>query len=1156
MSEQELTECEEMLKDLLLNDNIKRKAAEAKLITCLSSIQNKAKLTLYCSLLLQKTTDIGVQMYCAIIIRKVFLKDGNEDKDALIKSLSSQDKNTLKNNLLNALNIITNKKVRKQVGDASATFLSSLMQNDDNWDNLLNYAVSLLSNEINEGNIDNVEFGLHLMTNIYSLATEDLKIGIKVFLSTFPIYFKSNSLSLKSKTVQCLTEVLCGTLSKKEAKQFKDLIFNVLETTLICLQQHDNDNLKICLDSIKDLSNCEPKILKSYFNDIFILMGKISQDIEVEENTREMSYEVIVTLIEAMPKLITGSKNGDEQLKVFVQSLFKYAMELDQTIDDDWLNPSKIEYISDEFIPEKKLDEATSLLSRLFEIFDDSEEEKLLKLTSDNIIELINHSSEKDWKYKYIAYITVAEIASNIKQLSSIQKLIQMIITDLFSPNIKVQYASLYCIAELSDAHNPDFQNEYHKEIIPKVIQLLTESKSLRIQLEICDSLEMFVEHMTESDAAIYLQSSLDALFNLFMKSETECPPSLKQGILGVVQEFINASENEFIKYSEKCLLILLEYLSNILTNNINGNLVGPMMETISEIGPLCLDLFKKYLITIVNTLIQINQKMPNFKGNIANYLLSTWEKLIPSLKETNKEKIPEIVNSLIELLKKPPEMSLSSDPDIKINVQEFFSDEKAKKDEKKVELKTSETEEFTTFIETLNSFLTQCPELYSLEQVKIMYPVIHKLIEYPNNDIKSEISKVYSNSIDILIKINSDKESILFPTAKLYIIEIITQVLKEKDYSVIISHLDSIRDIIKSVKIFLNTNEINEISDKIFTLFNEIEKNRKSLLEEKAEAVKEFEEEKKTGDNKINSDDEDEDESQKELMEDIEDKIGEVENVMTSLSDFFSALFETHKNLTLELVDKIIKTYLPKFLSDSSSNFEKLLGLLLLGDMAEFLNQELLSAIWGDICKILIKYSPHPNYEIRNAACYGLGVFSQFTTKDFITYGKDVISAIINVINLPIDKKLPKTEKENLKFARDNAISALCKVIKYHGQEFPDELNTLLDLWINSMPIKQDKEEAKINNKFLLDILNKEPNKILGENNKNLGKIIVIFAEAYQTQGSSNTMDKEIEKLAEGIKNNPEYSNILNETIKNQKDKCKNKIKAIFKIQNKNDNI
>ena len=1147
MSEQELNDCEQMLKDLLLNDNIKRKAAEGKLASCLSSVQNKAKLVLYCSQLLLKETDLGVQMYCAIIIRKVFLPNEKANPDGVFKAIPPQDKEILKNNLMTALNNITNKQVRKQIADAASTFFSTLVENEDKWDALLQYSMNLLSSEINDQNVTNIEFGLHLITNLYSVASDDLEKNMKIFLSIFPIYFKSNSLSLKSKTVQCLTEILCGIVSKKEAKQFKDLIFNVLETTLNCLNANDTDNLKVCLDSIKDLSNCEPKILRKYFQDIFILMGKISENVDLEDNLREMCFEIIVTLIEAMPKLITESKDGNEKLENFVTRLFKYAMELDQTIDDDWLNPSKISYISDEFIPEKKLDLSTSLLTRLFDVVD---EDKLLKLTSDNIVQLINHSNDTDWKYKYIAYITVAEIAANIKKLSSIEKLISMIITDLFSPNIKVQYSCLYCIAELSDAHNPDFQNQYHKEIVPKVIQLLNESKSLRIQLEVCDALEMFVEHMTDNDASIYLQSSLDALFNVFLKSETECPPSLKQGIIGVVQEFIHASEDEFIKYSEKCLQILLEYLSKILTNNINGNLVGPLMEVISEIGPLCPDLFKKYLITIVNTLIQINQKMPDFKGNIANYLLSTWEKLIPSLKESNKEKIPEIVTSLIQLLEKPPEMSISSNPEVKIDVNEFFADKKEEKEEdKKVELKTSETEEFTTFVETLNSFLSQCPELYNLDIIQNLYNITKKLIKYPNNDIKSEIAKVYPNCIEILLKINSSKD-IIKNTANTYIADILSQLSQESDYSVIISFLDSIRDIIKSMKEFLTTKEINELSKEIFTLFKRIEKGRKSLIKEKEEAEKEYEEEKKTGDNKINSDDEDDDLSQEELVEDIEDKIDETENVMKSISDFFGALFETHGHLTLELVDEIIKNYIPNYLLETSSNFEKLLALLLLGDMAEFLKQDLLSKIWSDICTILIKYSPHSNYEVRNAACYGLGVFAQSTTQNFTEYGQNIINAVINVINLPIDKKLKKTEKENLKFARDNAISALGKIIKYHGQEFPNELNSLIDLWVNSMPIKQDKEEAKINIKFLLDILMKEPSKCLGENNKNLGKVIVILTEGYQTGATDEEMDKSIEQFTTGIKSNAEYNNILLDTVKKQKEKLQNKMKSLFKIE------
>jgi hypothetical protein len=320
-------------------------------------------------------------------------------------------------------------------------------------------------------------------------------------------------------------------------------------------------------------------------------------------------------------------------------------------------------------------------------------------------------------------------------------------------------------------------------------------------------------------------------------------------------------------------------------------------------------------------------------------------------------------------------------------------------------------------------------------------------------------------------------------------------------------------------------------------------------LIKQKDQTEKEFEEEKKTGDNKIYSDDEDDDKSEEEVLEDIKDQISELESVLTSLSDFFGALFETHKNLTLELVEKIIKEYLPIYFRDNSSNFEKTLGLLLVDDMAEFLQQDLLNNIWNDIEGIMLKYSSHSNYEVRNAACYGLGVFSQFTKNNFLNYGKDIINAVSNVIKAPIDKKLSKTEKENIKFARDNAVSALGKIIKYHGQEFPSELDNLLDFWVNSLPITKDKEEGKINNEFLLDILVKEPNKVLGPSNKNLGQIIIILAKGYNTDSSDTEMDKKIQSFADGIKNNAEYNNILNDVVKSQKGKTLNKIKDLFKL-------
>ena len=1143
MSEQELLQCENMLKGLLLPDNTKRNEAQSQLQNCLSTIKNKETLSLYCSILLLKSTDLNVQIYCAIILRKIFLTTEKEISNEAVKNFSEQNKSEIKKNLLLSFQSTQNKSLQKKIADAAIKVYEGLIENEEKWEDFLKFIISLFNLELTENNYDKIELGLYLLSNIYSFAYDELSEGINLFLKNFKIYFSCNSLSLKAKTVECVNELLCSASSKKEVKQFKDFIFNILETTKLCLDNKDQDNLKICLESIQDLSISEPKILRKNFSDLYILMGKIFEEKEFEESIREISFEIIISIIEKIPKII-----DDEKLKILVQSLFKYAMELDQEIDDEWLHPNSISFISDEFIPEHKLDEMCSLLTRLFEKISD---EKMIQLTSQNIMELINHSSDKDWKYKYIAYITVAEILGFIKELTTIEKLVNLIISDLNNPNIKIQYAALYCIAELSDEHNPDFQNTYHKQVVPQCIKILSESKCLRVQLECCDALDCFVEHMTDDDASLYMKDSLAQLFNVFIKDDKECPPALKEGILDVLQEYINASEEEFKKYSDKCLQLLLQYLSEILNKNINRNLIGPLMETISCIGPLCPELFQKHLTVIVNTLIQINLNLTGFTDNIANYLLSTWEKIIPNLKESNSDKIPQIISSLIELLKKNPEMSISSNPGQQIDIKSFFAEEKNEEEKApkdKVELKTSETEEFALFIEILNAFLTDCDDYVTMENINILTPIAVKLVQYPNTGIQSEISKTLSSIIEIMAKKNENINNIQ-NNSKNFISEIIAQLLQETDFLLITSFVDAIKDIIKSTKLFLTTPEINNLTQKILEVFDKVEKSRIALLKQKEETEQEYEKDKKTGDGKIYSDDEDDDESKDEEVEGIKEQIDEIENVLTSFSEFFGALFDTHKNYTLEIVDKIIKDYLPKYFKDNSSSFEKTLGLLLVDDMAEFLKQEIIENIWDNICAILIKYSNNKDDEVRNAACYGLGVFSQSTTKNFMKYYKDILSNIISAINMPIDANLPKNEKKEKRFAKDNAVSALGKILKYHESELGADAENTLDMWINNMPITQDEDEGKINNQFLLDILMKDQKRVLGNGNKNLQQIIIILSKAYDSEMSDDSMDNSIKAFANGVKSNSEYNKLLMELVPKQKGKTLNKIKTLFKL-------
>ena len=87
--------------------------------------------------------------------------------------------------------------------------------------------------------------------------------------------------------------------------------------------------------------------------------------------------------------------------------------------------------------------------------------------------------------------------------------------------------------------------------------------------------------------------------------------------------------------------------------------------------------------------------------------------------------------------------------------------------------------------------------------------------------------------------------------------------------------------------------------------------------------------------------------------------------------------------------------------------------------------------------------------------------------------------------INFPINKDLPKNEKNNKQFAKDSVVGALGKILKYHENEFGPDYDNCLNIWINFMPITQGEEEGKFCNEFLLDILMKQQNKVLGNDIK-----------------------------------------------------------------------
>ena len=143
-----------------------------------------------------------------------------------------------------------------------------------------------------------------------------------------------------------------------------------------------------------------------------------------DESIRELGYEIIISLTERIPKLL---EKDQIKLKDFLERLFKYSLEMDTEISNDWCVPKTESYFEEEFIPEECVSTTISLVVRLIECLG---KKFFLPYVSEVIMQLIQN--ENDWRYKYVAFMTIAQIVEFIPDIKHIENLMPVIIKILF----------------------------------------------------------------------------------------------------------------------------------------------------------------------------------------------------------------------------------------------------------------------------------------------------------------------------------------------------------------------------------------------------------------------------------------------------------------------------------------------------------------------------------------------------------------------------------------------------------------------------------------------------------------------------------------------------------------------------------------------------
>lgn len=169
--------------------------------------------------------------------------------------------------------------------------------------------------------------------------------------------------------------------------------------------------------SLADVCNCEPAVLNKSFSDLYTLMLKITQNKDFcEENIREMGFEVIVAFTERKKKFL----DKDElKMKEFIQELYKYGLEMDEEITEDWAIPKGDSYFDEEVIYEEKVASSMAFLERLLEVFSSK---TILPFISNIVLDLLKNTN--DFRFKYLALISIGNMVDYVDDIKDIETVI------------------------------------------------------------------------------------------------------------------------------------------------------------------------------------------------------------------------------------------------------------------------------------------------------------------------------------------------------------------------------------------------------------------------------------------------------------------------------------------------------------------------------------------------------------------------------------------------------------------------------------------------------------------------------------------------------------------------------------------------------------
>jgi hypothetical protein len=203
--------------------------------------------------------------------------------------------------------------------------------------------------------------------------------------------------------------------------------------------------------------------------------------------------------------------------------------------------------------------------------------------------------------------------------------------------------------------------------------------------------------------------------------------------------------------------------------------------------------------------------------------LTNSLDRLLTVLQENFKNLLPNLIEVVLTLIKLRPQMSISSSPLEQFDVNKILSEnEEEGENLKGEEIQTSETEDLASSLSLLNTIIESIGDEFLPYVDKVEAEVVQLLTYKADRKIRTKSSKIIPN---LLVPIKN--QEIKAKKAKYYLSLLIPAIEKETSTHVCEKYFTHLNEVIENGGQFLNKDELNQLFDKISTIFGNLTQKR-----------------------------------------------------------------------------------------------------------------------------------------------------------------------------------------------------------------------------------------------------------------------------------------------------------------------------------------